>query len=200
MQLFCILYHNLSKDTDLFSLKVNTPLLFRSPTLPLRTKIKRMHFELCGHTFSIDELIDASRKDLIAERLIELVRKNDASYILYDPMPEDIINPNDNWACHAGEDHGITFEFAQNVLCYVSFDAKTKITLSPDIKEIISNLGYKKKDTISQVLLSDSIVLGLIHDKHSAISQISFGSRAIFSDDELIPNRYSCISASLYVV
>ena len=140
-----------------------------------------MYFELFGHTFSIGELIDAKRNDSIVARLIEVVSQNDASYILHEPLAEDIVNSKDRWSCHIAEEAGITFEFSNERLCYIA------LRFSPEELQV------------SPILHISDEIINIIVDINEHYTEYAFGSVKILSNEDLIPNRWSPIMDSLLI-
>lgn len=70
-----------------------------------------INFKIGTEQFSVVELIDKKIDHPYVLRLISSLKKFDDSYIVHEPMPEDIFEPNDNWSCHSAEKLGINIEF-----------------------------------------------------------------------------------------
>lgn len=79
-------------------------------------------FEIDKQRFLITELIDKRSTHPEILRLRAVVKENDNSYTVNEPIPEDIVVKNDNWSCHCADELGITFEFMEDKLCYIFFD------------------------------------------------------------------------------
>ena len=127
--------------------------------------------------FSALTLIDKTVNDPEVQRLINAVRLNDKTYEAHEPLEEDIVTSNDKWSCHIAEELGVIFEFTNGVLCLVSLrrDCLDRVSFESPSADIVC----------AGVALQYEII------------EIAFGSRRIFSDDQLIPNRYSPIIGAL---
>lgn len=80
-----------------------------------------LSFSIKNETFSVHELLDGDLIDFNIQRLLNALKLNDKSFEEYEPCAEDIFIPQDEWLCYASDVLGITFEFVQKRLCYISF-------------------------------------------------------------------------------
>jgi len=139
-----------------------------------------MRFIVANEEFTIVELIDNKIDNAEVQRLINTVKLYDDSYIVEEPLSEDIIIPQDNWSCHIAKNIGLTFEFIEGQLCYISFF----LDLNPAMSTIISD--------------NNEIIIGLIKNEEKGITDVSFGSSKLIVEAELYPNRWSQIIESFF--
>lgn len=171
--------------------------------------MKNITFKINDTTYSIKNLIGKSIDDAGVVQLIEQVKAIDPTYLLHEPMEEDIQYDNDKWKVGDAFEESFTFEFLNGKLIYISFslnpiDNKV-IELSDDIRSFYSkeklelNGYYSKRDGYYQRALDSNLVVGLIEDENQKerIKMISFGDYEIFSNEENLPNRYSEILTGL---
>lgn len=135
-----------------------------------------MKFEIHGEEFIVEQLLEKSPDDPEVNRLIGLLKKNDTNYLAHEPIDEDVRTTNDKWSCHIAEDTGITFEFTNDQLCYIS------IRTDSDGLEHFNNPP-------------DSVVCALVGFGDEF--EYACGSVEILSNEDLIPNRYSPILMTL---
>ena len=84
---------------------------FQKRTLSLRAKNKEiMDFKIGEETFSLLLLIDKKIDDPEVNRFIRAIEKSDDTYIVNEPMDEDIIDSKDKWSCHIAEKLGVLFK------------------------------------------------------------------------------------------
>ena len=140
-----------------------------------------LNFKIGNESFSILKLIDSSRFDSEADRLIKMFENNVKDCMNNEPFKEDLIGPCDNWSNYASESLGISFEFIEDQFCYISFNLK----LNPSM--IITFL----KDV--------RIIVGLIINEKDQVTNVSFGSKTLIYEEELYPSRWSPILESLII-
>lgn len=132
-----------------------------------------MKFKIKEIEFDLRTIIDARRDSEEVKRLTNAVAENDDSYIVHEPLAEDVQTSNDNWSCHMAEELGITFEFSNEHLCYITINMNRDELKSKPIHHF-----------------SDDIVIAFLGADENEITY-GFGSVKILSDEALIPNRYS---------
>ena len=120
-----------------------------------------LNFKIGKESFSIIKLIDSSRFDSEADRLIKTFENNVRDCMNNEPCKEDIIGPCDNWSSYASEKLGISFELIEDQFCYISFN----LMLIPSIPTTIS------KET--------GIIVGLIIGDKEKVTNASFGSKTL---------------------
>tara|TARA_B110000879_G_C10892381_1_gene401154 strand:- start:155 stop:619 length:465 start_codon:yes stop_codon:yes gene_type:complete len=138
-----------------------------------------MDFKIGEETFSLLLLIDKKIDDPEVNRFIRAIEKSDDTYIVNEPMDEDIIDSKDKWSCHIAEKLGVLFEFSNSILCYVT------LRFTPE---------ELKKNPIPD--LPDDIIKAIVIIEDSS-TEYAFGSLKVFSDEKMIPGRYSLIIKAL---
>ena len=83
-----------------------------------------LNFNIGKEEFSVIDLIDGRIDDVEVQRLIKAVKSKDDSYLVEEPILEDIVLPQDNWSCHMVDNIGVTFEFVCDELCYITFESE----------------------------------------------------------------------------
>lgn len=137
-------------------------------------------FKIKNELFSVLSLIDKNINDDEIIRFIETTIKLDGKCNIEQPRTEDISAPHDNWLCYYSDKLGITFEFIENTLCYITFDKNWKKIIKMD------NL----KD--------DKLIIGIIQNEQGQTNYISFASKSLIIDKGLYPNRLSFITMSFF--
>lgn len=80
-----------------------------------------LYFNIGTEQFSVVELLDKKMDHPEVLRLISSLKRYDDSYIVHEPIPEDIIESNDNWSCHSAEKLGLSIEFICCELLDITF-------------------------------------------------------------------------------
>lgn len=139
-----------------------------------------LHFCIRQEAFSIVSLIDKNIADPEIQRLIQAVSKIDQKLKVYEPFAAAIRTPDDHWKCYVSENLGLTFEFIENTLCYISFESNwQEIIKIGDLNDI-------------------HVIVGIIQNEQGQITTISFGSKSLIIGKGLYPNRLSCIIESFF--
>ena len=126
-----------------------------------------MKFILKNEQFSIDLLLGNKVDDTEVQRLIQTLGPISETYIVHDPLPEDINFPTDLWSCHDAEAMGIIFEFIEGQLLYLLINP-----LKIELTGIIDSLSSQK------------------HIVHFTDGEFEFfGSKQMIVEGK-IPNRY----------
>lgn len=139
-----------------------------------------IEFKINQESFSILSLIDRKADDSDVVRLIDTIASNDPSYLIYEPLPEDILTERDNWKTYSSENLGISFEIIENTFCYISFDSNWD-----DLFKMRS-------------LKNEKLIIGEIQNEQGKTTTISFGSKSLIVDKGLYPNRLSFIMMSFF--
>jgi len=135
-------------------------------------------FTLGTTEFDICDLIDSRLDDSLAIFLLETIQTMDQEYLYDEAMPEDIESNNDKFVICASDLLGVFIQFVDGDLCIVSL-----------------NVG-KFGDYSNIENHCPSIIKSIVNWDESN-PNIAFGSARIFSDDSLIPTRWSPIHDSL---
>ncbi len=139
-----------------------------------------VNFNIRQESFSIVSLIDKNIDDFEIQRLIQAVTRIDQKLKVHEPFASSIRTPHDNWRCYESENLGLSFEFIESTLCYISFESKWK--------EIIK----------TGVLKDIHLIVGVIQNEQGQINTISFGSKSLIIGKGLYPNRLSFIIESFF--
>lgn len=78
-----------------------------------------LKFKIGTEEFSVVDLIDKRIDDVGVQRFLQVLKSQDDGYIVHEPMPEDIILPQDNWLSHDAEKMGVGIEFICDEICYL---------------------------------------------------------------------------------
>lgn len=126
-----------------------------------------LKFKIGIEEFLVVDLIDKRIDDIEVQRLIHVLKSQDDGYIVHEPMPEDIILIQDNWATHEAEKLGIGIEFICNEVCY--------LTLQTDLFDL------SNEDKHANILIREF--------EWRDVNHFVFISQKKIKDD-LLPNRY----------
>ncbi len=133
-----------------------------------------MQLSIYGRDFEISDLINSRIRNEIVQEFILALQK-DSKYEVHEPLEQDIVKTNDKWSCHISEKNGITLEFIDNVLCYIS-------------------VKYSKEELNDKSVMhfSDDIIISILQFEQDQIEYV-YASKDIFTNDSKIPNRFSPI-------
>ncbi len=169
----------------------------------------------------LDNLIACLDKPLDSiQELFDKLKSTDKHYQWHAPMDEDIETTNDEWEGHYFEELGVGIETQCAVISHVSFFLKFSKHYKPNSHEknydgllpfglsvkmrkpevhLVLGEPLKSAENLDQYHLDGELILGLIYDDDNEWLRIaSIGSKRIFSDENLYPNRYSDVCHSLY--
>ena len=163
-------------------------------------------------------LIDTNTKEGKTDSVLSFLSKKEFHTLINYPMEAERQTPADDWFSYDVQAFGVIIESVNDEICSVSFRMNMSDLLSekgPVFKGEIDGRIEKnscRKDVrdcygspdmtntyFDQYLLNKTLVLGLIYDtdKKDQLIIASIGSRRIFSNNILQPNRWSLIFDSM---
>jgi hypothetical protein len=163
-------------------------------------------------------LVDLKKHNQEVIDLLNYLTQNDPHFSFNSPMEEDIILVSDRWEIYHSPSFGFTIEFLDESVSNISFQLRTGKNDDETEKSYTGKLGLNlincknRKDVLAlfgnqirsgeffdQYHIEENKILGFLYDLEMfhLVTHVSFGSKRIFSDPDLIPNRYSPVFVSL---